>query len=205
MKKILTVLLLFSIAITFSQTKGNIEMGANIGYNSSIISGDQLAVEYGNGVNIGLAADYYFSDRWSIKAKLIYDQKGWNKDFYTDDGWETYYPTNINLNYITMPVMANWHFATKRNWYLNFGPYVGFLVSAKETTGGNDVSHIFTSNDFGLAFGIGVKIPVSDKLKLFLEYDAQSGGTDILKPNPDQLSATNVRGAFNVGVNFLVK
>ena len=34
---------------------------------------------------------------------------------------------------------------------------------------------------FGVAFGIGVKIPVSDYIKLYIEYDAQGGFTEIFK------------------------
>jgi opacity protein-like surface antigen len=54
-----------------------------------------------------------------------------------------------------------------------------------------------------LAFGIGVKIPVSDKLKLTLEYDAQSGLSNVF--NNSDFTVTNSRSSFNVGVNFIMK
>ena len=31
--------------------------------------------------NFGGAIEHYFSDRWSIKGKLIYDLKGWNNNY----------------------------------------------------------------------------------------------------------------------------
>lgn len=100
--------------------------------------------------------------------------------------------------------MANWHFGSKRNWYLNFGPYAGFLLNAKEISMNTEVKEYFNSTDFGLALGVGVKIPVSDKLKIFLEYDGQGGVSEIFKDNQGD-RVTGSRGSFNVGLNFTMK
>ncbi len=211
--KISFIVFLFSFFIsfsTYSQTKGIVEYGVNIGYNSSTVSNSIDSATRGNGLNLGVSIDYYFSKRWSIKGKLIYDQKGWDKgfiEFYDFDpnseGPSGSYTTNYDLNYLTIPVMANWHFGRTKNWYFNFGPYVGFLMSAKETRFGIDVKEAFNTTDFGLAFGIGVKIPVSDKLKISLEYDEQTGFSNIFKESNETI--TNSRSSFNVGVNFLMK
>lgn len=188
------------VAASFAQDKGDVEFGVNIGYNvSNITNNDQrISSDSGNGLNVGVAADYFFSDRWSIKGKLIYDQKGWNND---NLGFGV---TDINLDYLTVPVMANWHFGSKRNWYLNFGPYVGFLMNAEDTRSKIDVKPLLNTTDFGLAFGIGVKIPVSDKLKVSLEYDGQSGLTSVFD-NDGLGTVTGARSAFNVGLNFMMK
>jgi len=45
-----------------------------------------------------------------LKGKLIYDQKGWDNDVILDSNTGDYYPTNYDVNYLTVPVMANWHF-----------------------------------------------------------------------------------------------
>lgn len=202
MKKIFfTVLLTIGFStISAAQSKGDVEFGASIGINSSSISSSEAysASDVGHGLNVGFAADYYFSDRWSIKGKLIYDQKGWDND---NIGFGK---TNINLHYITVPVMASWHFGNERNLYLNFGPYIGFLATAEDSRSGTDLKELFNSTDFGLSFGIGIKVPVSDKLKIYFEYDGQSGLSNVFKDN----SAGHIqgyRGAFNVGVNFILK
>ncbi|WP_298225026.1 porin family protein [Flavobacterium sp.] len=211
MKKLLALALFaFCFSMTTSaQDKGKVEFGINIGYNGSTISNSKNSAARGSGINLGFAADYYFSKRWSIKGKLIYDQKGWN------DGYITFfnefdpsipgniYTTDFNLNYLTIPVMANWHFGRTKNWYLNFGPYVGFLMNAKETKFGTDLKDGFNTTDFGLSVGIGVKIPVSDKLKISLEYDGQDGFTQVFKQSDGTI--TNSRFSLNVGVNFLLK
>jgi opacity protein-like surface antigen len=196
-KVIISVLCFFGfVSTSFSQQKkGDVEFGFGIGYNSSTVSdsdGDSPGAI--GGFNFGGSADYYFSNRWSLKGKLIYDQKGWE-----DLGYE------FKTDYLTIPVMANWHFAKKRNWYLHFGPYVGFLLSAKEADTDIDIKDYINSTDFGLAYGIGVKIPVSDKLKLFIEYDGQGGFTDMNKDFYEiDSSISTSRSSFNVGLNFML-
>jgi len=198
------VLALGLASASSAQGKGDVEFGVNIGYNSSTVqvSRSYFRPDSGQGLNLGFSADYYFSDRWSIKGKLIYDQKGWDNGTFEDASG--IYLTDYNLNYLTIPVMANWHFGSKRNWYLNFGPYVGFLMSAEETARGVDVKEAFNSNDFGLALGIGVKIPVSNKLKISIEYEGQGGGSDIFKEN-NNYRVSNSRSSLNVGLNFMMK
>lgn len=205
MKKsiIATLMVLGLTSVISAQKRGDVEFGFNIGYNRSNASNSETSAEYSSGINFGGSLDYYFSNSWSIKAKLIYDQKGWDDD-YIEDLNGNFYPTDINLNYLTIPIMANWHFGNKKNWYLNFGPYFGFLLDAKETQFDTDLTDYLNTTDFGLALGIGVKIPVSDKLKVFVEYDGQGGISDIAE-NSLNGSITNSRSSFNVGLNFLLK
>ena len=103
---------------------------------------------------LNCSMDYYFSNSWSVKTKLIYDRKGWDNGFIEDDFGS--YITDYNLDYLTVPVLASWHFGNNKNWFLEFGPYVGFLLNAEEVRFGTDVTDSFNSTDFGLALGIGV-------------------------------------------------
>jgi len=84
---------------------------------------------------------------------------------------------------------------------LNFGPYIGVLLNAKETTDNIDVKDSFNSTDGGLAFGVGVKFPVTENIKFFVETDGQSGLVNIFK-NSNGTLFQNVRSSINVGLNF---
>lgn len=199
----MTIALLCLYSATFSQTKGDFEFSGSVGLNYTTVITPQVytyySPQYEFGLNVAAAADYYFADRWSIKAKLIYDQKGWaNGELYTSNGNEV---TDFRLNYLTVPLLANWHFGRKKNWYLNFGPYVGFLMSATATTSNTDVKSIFNTTDGGIELGIGVKIPVSEKIRIFIEDDAQAGIANIVKQSTDGSSIQNSRGSISVGVN----
>ncbi|WP_285009302.1 porin family protein [Pedobacter faecalis] len=202
MKKLFAMLLCGATYLTASsQEKGDFELGINSGLNlATVTSGSNTNTEYRTGVNVTVSGDYFFSDRWSIKAKAAYDQKGWNNGYISFDNGEAV-PTNYQFDYLTVPVMANWHFGKTRNWYLNFGPYAGFLLSSKETAMGTDLKEISQSVDAGLALGIGVKIPVSSRVKILLETDGQAGLTDVFKDNQGN-KIQNSRSSLNAGLVF---
>ncbi len=203
MKTILiTIFSLGVIGTASAQGKGKLEMGLSAGVNVAYISDDYGSSDSHVGFNVSGSADYYFSDDWSMKVKLIYDQKGFDDATIEDFDTGELYSTNYEFNYVTVPILASWHFAPKRNWYLHFGPYIGFLTSAKDTRFDVDVKDDFDSTDFGVAVGIGVKIPLNQKFRLFFEYDVQAGLTDIVN-TPGFSETNNARYAFNMGLNFL--
>ncbi len=217
MKKKITLLLMALLPLgVYSQAKGNIEFGVGVGYSNSSLdatANDYNSYDYRSSYNVSVFADFYFNDRWSIRGRVFYDRKGYNNEELVDsEGYSAF--TNVELNYITVPVTANWHFGRKRNWYLNFGPYVGFLAGVKETRYNVDIKENYNKVDGGLAFGIGVKIPLNNKFRLFIEYDFQSGFADVFKKDAynyygfygyENNNYTTSRGAFNVGLNFLLK
>jgi hypothetical protein len=209
MKKILTTLCL-SLGIysaSLAQTKNTTEFGGGIGVNTASVaySGSGQNTGYTSGINAGVSAEYYFSDRWSLKGKLIYDQKGWGNGYLSFSDGTVIDGVNFHLNYLTIPVMANWHFGRTRNWYLNFGPYMGFLLNTTESTGSvPDLKSSFNSTDAGFAAGIGVKFPIASHVKLFIEADGQSGFTNIFKVS-DGTTVQNLRSSFNAGFLFPVR
>jgi hypothetical protein len=193
--------LCFCVHSSFAQTPGKFEFGANLGLNLATITTSQVTnTSHRVALNLAVSAEYYFSDRWGIKAKLIDDPKGWDDGFISTSS--TTYATNFHLNYVTVPIMANWHFGKKRNWYLNFGPYISVLTGASETATGMDLKSYFNNTDFGFDLGIGVKIPVSDKARIFFEDDGEAGITDIFKPGNSGSAVYNSRSSINVGVDF---
>lgn len=198
----ITALSIFGILTSNAQDSGEFELGIGLGLNLANVStiDGQNNTSSLTSFNAGVSGEYYFSDRWGFKAKLIYDSKGWSDGFITDENFNTI-TTDFKLNYVTLPVMANWHFGSNRNWYLNFGPYVGFLVNAEDSELGLDLKDGFKSTDFGFAFGIGYKFEIDDNIKLFIEYDGQSGFSDIFEENAGD-AIRNGRSSLNIGVLF---
>ena len=206
MKKVFITILIAAgfYSASYAQQMGQVEFGANIGLNGAYVqeSGSYDHTDQVSGFNLGASAEYYFSDRWSIKGKLNFDQKGWGNGFLDLPDGSSAEGVNFRVNYITVPIMANWHFGRTRNWYLHFGPYAGFLISANAA--GENVKEAFNSTDFGLDVGIGIKIPVSDQAKIFFEYDGQGGVSNIFKYG-DGSTFQNIRESINVGVVFAIK
>ena len=195
------VLSVYTLVQAQNKSKGS-EFGIGIGYNAAYVTSSNQSTASTSGFNFGVSLDNYFSDRWSLKVKAVYDQKGWANGFLTL-GNTTYNNVDYKVNYITVPVMANWHFGKTRNWYLNFGPYVGFLTTANVGIPNLivDVKSLFSSTDVGLDAGIGIKFPVSNKSKLYIEYDGQSGFGNIFQSSTGG-SVKSARASFNIGLTF---
>ncbi len=213
MKKVFFIaflLIAFSFNTYGQPGKGDVELGVDVGYNFSLILNSRGISGATDGVNFAGAIDYYFSDRWSLKGKVIYDQKGWDGEIYFGPGFwiRSEYDKIYELNYITVPIMANFHFGKKRNWYVDFGPYLGFLLDAENTTTSMSITNVFNPIDVGFAYGIGVKIPLNNNLTVFFEIDEQGGLKNIFKDfNYDYNNefGLNIRGSLNVGLIYQIK
>uniref|UniRef100_UPI00404B44C8 porin family protein n=1 Tax=Gelidibacter sp. TaxID=2018083 RepID=UPI00404B44C8 len=175
-----------------AQESGDIELGVGAGLNLSTFYGNDASdadVSSRTALQFGVTGEYYFNDRWGLKSGFIYDSKG--TEF--DGGGE------VKANYLFIPVYANWHFGSNRNWYLNFGPHIDILMSAEDEDG-TDVKEFLASTDFGLGVGIGYKFEVSENLNLYIEYQGAGGFSDVV--DGGDVDFKNTRSAFNVGVLF---
>lgn len=203
MKKLFFIAMMTFASITTvnAQKESGFELGGNVGVSTSVIatSDSQITSDNLTSFNLGLSGEYYFSSRWGLKAKLILDNKGWGNGFVQVGN--NFTTTDIKLTYLTLPVMANWHFGSTRKWYLHFGLYAGFLLNAEAKANGMDVSDAIESVDIGLAAGIGYKFPIAEKANMFIEYDGQGGFTDVFANNTGD-AVRNSRSSFNIGVLF---
>jgi long-subunit fatty acid transport protein len=138
-------------------------------------------------VDFGVNGDYYFNDRWSLRSGLLFQTMG-----------SKYGPFEEKLKYVTIPVNANWHFGSTRKWNLNFGPSVGFLMSAD--VNGQDVKEMVNSTQIGFSYGIGYKIEVSEKFSILVDFQGLTGLTEVVKDS--NFTIKNYYGAFNVGGVF---
>ena len=210
MHKILITALIIAGFYTVSNAQdraGKLDFGANVGLNVSGTIQNETVFAFTSLVRFNAAAslEYYFSDTWSFKGKLIFDQKGWSTEYISEENGTVTYPSlNYDLNYLTVPLMANWHFGKMRNWYLQFGPYVGFLLSDKDVPDNIVFKPIYKTIDVGLDLGIGIKIPVSKTVGLFFEADGQGGVINIFKGTNDGSSVENERSSLNFGFTVAI-
>ena len=197
MKKLffITIIAFFASITTYAQSdSGDFTLAPQIGLNlSNYTSSENLNNKIRVAFNAGVIAEYYFNNRWSLRTGLLYDSKGTK---ITESG-EDYID---KLNYIALPIHANWHFGSGRNWFLNFGPTLGFIASAKADIpeGEIDIKDDLASTfDVGLGIGIGYKFNVSDTTEFYIQYQGYSGFISIIDADFNLLNATS---AFNIGV-----
>ncbi|CAH8294325.1 outer membrane protein with beta-barrel domain [Mariniflexile fucanivorans] len=198
MKKLFfNVLCLLAITTLSAQSdSGDFTIAPQLGLNlSNYSSSENLNNKIRTAFNAGVIAEYYFNDRWSLRSGIIYDSKGTK---ITQSGYDYI----DKLNYIAIPLHANWHFGSNRNWFLNFGPTIGFLASAKADTpeGEFDIKDfIENSFDAGLGVGIGYKFDIADDTQLYIQYQGYNGFIDLFN---EDFSVFNATSAFNLGVVF---
>lgn len=204
MKRLLLLLFAFTMALNYSFAQdeettveysvgGDTEFGIGINLTTSTAVdegfGPADGYEYGYSFSVAAQFEYFFSKTWGIKAKAIYD----NKVIGTELG------SKINLAYITVPVMANWHFGTNKRWYLHFGLYTGLLLSAD--VDGADAKDLFESSDFGSALGIGYSFPLGSGKRFFIETSGQNSFSSPIKDSTigeEKLS----RSTIGIGLIF---
>ncbi|WP_222983766.1 porin family protein [Flagellimonas meishanensis] len=189
MKKLFLLLAILPFCVQ-AQDKGDFELGIGAGINFGNFYGDS-AFLFSTRVStqIGVLGEFYFSDRWGLKTGFVYDSKGAD-----GSGNET------KLDYLFIPIYANWHFGRNRNWYLNFGPHIDFLLSAEDEIVG-DLKNDTSSFDVGLGVGIGHKFKISDTTGIFIEYQGAGGFINVVD-NDTGFELLNTRAALNVGVVF---
>lgn len=201
MRNFICVAILFTGVCGFSQNreKGTIELTPIVGYSSSnYYSSEDLSNSGINSVDFGVNADYYFNDRWSLRSGLLYQTMGSEYAGFNGNEIVTF---EDKIKYITLPLNVNWHFGSTRKWNLNFGPSVGFVASAK--TNGQDVKEAIETIQFGLSYGIGYKIEISEKFSILLDYQGMTGLSEVIKDIP--IDVKNAYGVFNVGGVFILE
>ncbi len=92
--------------------------------------------KYRPAYTFGISGNYKKNDQWSFQAELNIEQKG----MYFEDDFYAYVngkrltnnvKSNLNMDYFSLPVLANFHFGRVTKWYLSGGLYFSMLRSAR--------------------------------------------------------------------------
>lgn len=197
MKKIvlsLVTLLFFGLANAQVKEKGVIEITPKFGISSfSEYNEDEDSTKSNSGVEFGATADYYFNNRWSLRSGLIFDKMGGIYN-YEGDRYED------KLNYLSVPINANWHFGSTRKWNLNFGLSPAVLLKSRININGgieNFPENSLETFQLGFTFGIGYKIEVTKRFGILIDAQFFEGLTNINNASPERF--TNSGSSFNLG------
>jgi len=184
----------------------------------------------------GVSADLGLSPAWSVLAEVNWAPQGGKHNGMQaipsnllppnaplPPGQSVYasFKNEARLNYIEVPVLAQFHFGGLSNLRLAAGPYVGLLVSAREVTSGNgtvyldksgtmpaipgnsfasdtDIKNSIHSFNWGLQAGVGTARPLGSG-ELTLDVRGGLGLTNIQK---DAVDGKNGTGALVVTLGY---
>ncbi|HET8837591.1 MAG TPA: porin family protein [Flavobacteriaceae bacterium] len=185
MKKIISIIAVFIGLNTYSQ---EINFGAKAGVNFASIAGDDAdGLNNRTSFHVGFLAEIPLAPKFSLQPEIQYSAQGATAKgrVFTTEGTFSY-EAKIKLDYINLPVMANYSITDK--FSLQAGPQIGFLVSAKaeaEVSDGMETGSAAesTKDDFkAVDFGIGFGAEYEFANGLFLNARYVLGLTNILKP-----------------------
>ena len=148
-------------------------------YTSGTITGNEARV----GLAIGAEAEYYTTTDWlSLSAALKYEQWGW--------GWKN--ASTVKLDYIDIPLMANFYVA--KGFALKVGLQPGFLV--------ND-----NANGECKSFNFSIPVGLSYEFKNGITLDLRGGYslTRVDKFDGNDLKYYTDGGSLTIGYKFELK
>ena len=172
MKKILLIAL-SGLLIISAKGQVVVNYGVKGGINVSTFIGSEAGALNGlTGPYAGGLAQFSFGEddrgfiKYAILAELFYSQQGAKSQDET-----------IKLSYINLPVVVQRYIASS-GFYLETGPQIGFLISAKDKIGGSslDVKTYYKKTDFSLLVGLGYKF--NNGLGINTRYTLGIGSVD---------------------------
>jgi hypothetical protein len=159
MKKVSITLFVFVCLTTLSIAQSKSSIGIFGGINIPRLSGgnsNELSRDYTSrsGGAFGITSSLYIGSNLSLCIDVMYSSEGGKRNgiqafdastinplipagtyFYAD------YKNESILNYAEVPVMVKYSVPLTKTskFYLNIGPYIGFLLNAKEITSGSSI------------------------------------------------------------------
>ncbi|MDM1137323.1 PorT family protein [Empedobacter falsenii] len=200
MKKLILGIALFG---GLSAANAQIDLGVKGGLNFPTLSGDsrqiyQNQTKFRTDFYVGGYANYKITDQISFQPELLYSKQG--AGLKTNDNSKAKLIThNINI-----PLMGRYEIMDGLN--VEFGPQLGFLVSAKKKTEEGKINEKekyvdnFKTFDFGLNFGAAYKI--TDELEINARFTKGLSNINDYYPQTinDNYKITNTY--FSVGIAY---
>jgi hypothetical protein len=218
---LLSVIFVNTILFSYAQ-KAKLEYGFQSGLNISTAYGTSIAKDYRSplmGLHVGGHIKLNQSQHWGIKFLLSYDQIGWSYNSLVIENNTGSGLLNVDmlikLNYLNLPMLAEYSFGKKVKIHVNGGPFMGILLNNKivtklnEPVPPNEQAKTETSSDYrkkmnvGLSLGSGIQIPLDSKLKLDFNLMNNLGLSNIYKSNTSEVGDIKTNAfTISAGLTF---
>ena len=127
----------------------------------------------------GLFFQFNFKKIGSLRTNIAYERKGSIMTAQTTDingnplGEVT---THTNFDYLTLPVLVRATFGKKVQFFVNVGPYFGYLIKQTFVSKGDNIPTTTSDNtyrdkrfDTGISTGLGLSVPIKTKFAFSFE------------------------------------
>jgi len=164
----------------------------------------------------GISYQYSFSESFSFFSALDYERKGSVVNATATDQSGNLIGeivAHANYDYMVLPLLARFSFGNSIKMFMNAGPYVGYLMKVTSVTEENDViphteldlTDESYKYDLGISAGLGVKIPIKDKMTFNVEVRNNLGLVNTLAPIEEDGGAVKTNSTnLLLGVMFIL-
>lgn len=195
MNKIVCLLTLLGAMTATAQNAPAI--GINAGGTLSWLRGNDVAKENDPAVNflVGASLELPVSNKLSFFTSLNYERKSVSRTIsFSSTGMGNVpdlgdpafnqgdFSIRYTINYITVPLNVRYYIGQTRKFYVNGGPYVGFIIGDAATIDGRDAEEEnadYPTAEFGINAGLGFRVLSSEKHNLDIELRDNLGLNNI--------------------------
>ena len=131
-----------------------------------------------------MSFQYAFNDRFAANVGLGFEMKG------TQNESGSFYN---RYNYLLLPVKGKMNFGAGKNFFVEFGPYVGYLLTNTVLVEGTKYHDdgSYKKVDFGISFGAGYRIVLAQNLGMTIKISNNLGLINIQKQDSENKKFIN--------------
>lgn len=131
------------------------------------------------GFSGGFIFQFNFKKIVSLRTSMAYERKGSVLTLQSEDsngnplGEIT---THLNFDFLILPILVRATIGKKLQFFVNIGPYFGYLIKQTFVSKGDNIPTITNDNTFndkrfdtGISTGLGLSVPVKTKFALSFE------------------------------------
>ncbi len=196
------------------QEKGHFGLKVGLNISDLAVDGEKRTIDNRRGLHLGLVAEIPLSKKFAFQSELLYSSQGGRFEFSSNLNNDVYnvwiQSERVNkYDYLNIPLMLKHYIVKGLN--VEFGPQIGFLLSAKSIDKSKFASDRQTTNafddrdiknaksiDFGLNFGTGYQWDMG----LFFQARYNLGLSDVYDGRLGDAKAKNRVVSLSMGYRF---
>jgi hypothetical protein len=213
-KSIFFGLIILTSGTTIYGQTNRFDIGVEGGPSLISLRGNEIIDQYHKptiGFSAGLFFQFNFKKIVSLRTNIAFERKGSVATMQTTDnngnplGEVT---THTNFDYLTLPVLVRATFGKKVQFFVNAGPYFGYLIKQTFVREGDNDPTTTTDNSFrdkrfdtGISTGLGLSIPFKTNFAFSFEARNNLGlynvsGTTVVNNGTIKTNSTNILLGF---------
>ncbi len=150
------IFILFVCMASFAAASAQVQFGGKAGLNLSTFAGDDAeGSDMKVGFHVGGLVKVPITESFFFQPELVFSSQGAQT---SDDDIDD---IKMNLNYLNVPLLAKYQ--TGSGFFVETGPQIGFLLSAKAKAEGItvDMKDFMKKTDFSWTVGLGFQFPMN--------------------------------------------